>query len=62
MTPLFEGIVDYDRILAEISGDPQAEASLEWFGNDCLETLGRDRRRVRQSIESRERPLRTAQI
>ena len=62
MTPLFEGIVDYDRILGEISGDPQADASLEWFGNDCLETLERDRRRVRQSIESRERPLRAAQL
>lgn len=62
MTPLFEGTVDYDRFLREISGDPLADASLEWFGNDCLDTLRRDRRQVRQAIEGGERPLRTANV
>lgn len=59
MTPLFEGTVDYVRFLSEISGDPQADASLEWFGNDCLDILRRDRRQVRQVIEGREPARRT---
>ncbi|ASY68776.1 sugar phosphate isomerase/epimerase family protein [Sinorhizobium fredii] len=59
MTALFEGCVDYGRFLSEISGDPQAEASLEWFGNDCLDILRRDRRQVRQVIEAREPARRT---
>lgn len=54
MTPLFEGRVDYRRFLSEISGDPQVDASLEWFGNDCLDILRRDRRQVRQVFEGRE--------
>ncbi len=62
MTPLFEGSVDYTRFLEEIADDPQADASLEWFGNDCMDTLRRDRRQVRQAIEGGERPLRTANI
>ncbi|MGO4623980.1 sugar phosphate isomerase/epimerase family protein [Ensifer sp. 2YAB10] len=62
MTPLFEGTVDYTRFLEEIADDPQADASLEWFGNDCMDTLRRDRRQVRQAIEGGERPLRTANI
>ncbi|WP_077963421.1 sugar phosphate isomerase/epimerase family protein [Ensifer adhaerens] len=51
MTPLFEGVVDYDRFLAEVAGESQVDASLEWFGNDCLETLRRDRTRVRLVVE-----------
>ncbi|UEM18545.1 sugar phosphate isomerase/epimerase [Skermanella mucosa] len=43
MVPLFDGMVDYRAFLAELSTDPGAEASLEWFGNDCHETLRRDR-------------------
>ena len=43
MVPLFDGMVDYRAFLAELSDDPDAEASLEWFGNDCHETLRRDR-------------------
>lgn len=62
MTPLFEGTVDYTRFLEEIADDPQADASLEWFGNDCMDTLRRDRRQVRQALEGGERPLRTANI
>lgn len=59
MTPLFEGAVDYTAFLSEISGDPQIDASLEWFGNDCLDTLRRDRRQVRQVVEGREPVRRT---
>ncbi|OBZ95051.1 3-dehydroshikimate dehydratase [Pararhizobium polonicum] len=59
MTPLFEGTVDYGRFLGEISGDPQIDASLEWFGGDCLDILRRDRRQVRQVIEGREPARRT---
>lgn len=59
MTPLFDGIFDYTNFLAEISGDPQADASLEWFGNDCLDILRRDRRQVRRVIDGREPMRRT---
>lgn len=59
MTPLFEGTVDYERFLSEISGDPQADASLEWFGNDCLDILRRDRRQVRRIVGSYEPARRT---
>ena len=59
MTPLFEGAVDYTTFLAELSGDPQIDASLEWFGNDCLDILRRDRRQVRQVIDRREPVRRT---
>lgn len=54
MTPLFEGTVDYADFLAEIAGDGQIDASLEWFGNDCLDVLRRDRRQVRRVIEGQE--------
>ncbi|WP_455274802.1 sugar phosphate isomerase/epimerase family protein [Rhizobium herbae] len=59
MTPLFEGTVDYISFLSEVSSDPQIDASLEWFGNDCLDILRRDRRQVRQVIEGREPVRRT---
>jgi 3-dehydroshikimate dehydratase len=59
MTPLFEGALDYTRFLSEVSSDPQADASLEWFGNDCLDVLRRDRRRIRQVTEGREPVRRT---
>ncbi|MNL80135.1 hypothetical protein D3C87_2069040 [compost metagenome] len=59
MTPLFEGMVDYVGFLLEIAGDGQLDASLEWFGNDCLDILRRDRRQVRRVIEGRE-PVRRA--
>lgn len=59
MTPLFEGTVDYTGFLSELSNDPQADASLEWFGNDCLDVLRRDRRKVRLAIDGREPARRT---
>lgn len=62
MTPLFEGAVDYDRFLSEIAGDPQADASLEWFGNDCFETLRRDRQQINHMVEVRAPARRTAGI
>ncbi|MBD9539132.1 MULTISPECIES: sugar phosphate isomerase/epimerase family protein [Ensifer] len=62
MTPLFEGAVDYDRFLSEIAGDPQADASLEWFGNDCFETLHRDRKQINHMVEVRAPARRTAGI
>lgn len=42
MTPLFAGAFDYSRLFFELSGEMTADASLEWFGGDCLETLSRD--------------------
>ncbi|HEV7321320.1 MAG TPA: sugar phosphate isomerase/epimerase family protein [Ensifer sp.] len=62
MTPLFDGIVDYDRFLSEISGDPQVDASLEWFGNDCFDTLKRDCSRVRLAVEGSEPARRTVNL
>ncbi|WP_426128724.1 hypothetical protein [Pararhizobium sp. PWRC1-1] len=59
MTPLFEGALDYTGFLSEVSSDPQADASLEWFGNNCLDVLRRDRRRIRQVTEGREPARRT---
>lgn len=52
MTPLFEGKVDYVSFLEELADNPTAEASLEWFGNDCFEVLRKDLLAVRQ-IKSR---------
>ncbi|MNF13837.1 hypothetical protein D3C80_2158190 [compost metagenome] len=59
MTPLFEGTLNYVDFLLEIEEDGQVDASLEWFGNDCLDILRRDRRQVRRVIEGRE-PVRRA--
>ncbi|GLK80326.1 sugar phosphate isomerase/epimerase family protein [Methylopila turkensis] len=42
MTPLFGGAFDYDGFLPELDAD--AEASLEWFGDDGFDVLARDRR------------------
>ncbi len=46
MTPLFEGAFDYARLFVELSGEMTADASLEWFGGDCFETLSRDRKQL----------------
>lgn len=43
MVPLFDGAMDYDSFLAALADETDAEASLEWFGHDCFETLARDR-------------------
>ncbi|TCV68598.1 sugar phosphate isomerase/epimerase family protein [Neorhizobium sp. S3-V5DH] len=48
MTSLFEGALDYSRFLSDLIGDTGAEASLEWFGDDCLEMLRNDLTKVRQ--------------
>ncbi|OCP00452.1 MULTISPECIES: sugar phosphate isomerase/epimerase [unclassified Ensifer] len=62
MTPLFEGVVDYGRFLQEIAGEPQADASLEWFGNDCLDILRSDRKQVRQITGGTEPARRTVNL
>ncbi|WP_457588154.1 sugar phosphate isomerase/epimerase family protein [Ensifer canadensis] len=59
MTPLFDGTVDYVGFLVEIASGEPIDASLEWFGNDCLDILRRDRRKVRRVIE-RQEPVRRA--
>lgn len=46
MVPLFNGAMDYGPLLEELSADPDAEASLEWFGPDCFRTLAADRREL----------------
>lgn len=43
MTPLLQGTFEYAPILSELVEEDGAEASLEWFGDDCFETLKRDR-------------------
>ncbi|MDP5291801.1 sugar phosphate isomerase/epimerase [Oceanimonas sp. CHS3-5] len=46
MVPLFEGELDYRTFLAALldENEPNISASLEWFGNNAYEVLGRDRR------------------
>ena len=63
MVPLFDGAVDYRRFLAELAGDPAAEGSLEWFGDDCYAVLRRDRDGVAEATTltaGNARPLRAA--
>jgi 3-dehydroshikimate dehydratase len=43
MVPLLEGTIDYRPFLRELAAEPGAEASLEWFGDDCYDVLRRDR-------------------
>lgn len=50
MTPLFEGAFDYAGFLPELGA--QAEASLEWFGDEPFETLARDRRALEQATRA----------
>lgn len=52
MTPLFAGAFDYDRFLAELSGELSADASLEWFGSDCFEVLKNDRGRLADTLDN----------
>lgn len=59
MTPLFEGALDYADFLDEIMDDPDAEASLEWFGGDCFDVLSHDAANIRRVAASRNAPLRT---
>lgn len=53
MVPLFEGVVNFHAFINYVSQHPDehirnVEASLEWFGNECKETLARDRYLIRQ--------------
>ncbi|AWB06546.1 sugar phosphate isomerase/epimerase (plasmid) [Azospirillum humicireducens] len=50
MVPLFDGVVDYRRFLAELADDPAAEGSLEWFGDDCYAVLRGDRDAVEAAL------------
>ena len=43
MVPLFEGAMSLDAFLSAALVMSDADASLEWFGEDCFETLIRDR-------------------
>lgn len=52
MVPLFEGGFDYQPVLREIAANTRAEASLEWFGNDCGKVLAGDRKALRQMVET----------
>lgn len=49
MTRLFEGTVDYQPFLEELAGNGSVEASLEWFGADCMEVLRHDRRTLAEA-------------
>jgi len=49
MTRLFEGAVDYTPFLEELAGDGTVEASLEWFGADCLDVLRHDRKKLTEA-------------
>jgi 3-dehydroshikimate dehydratase len=43
MVPLFEGAMNLDAFLSAALARGAADASLEWFGEDCFETLIGDR-------------------
>lgn len=49
MTRLFEGAIDYQPFLQELTGDESVEASLEWFGADCMDVLRHDRRMLAET-------------
>jgi 3-dehydroshikimate dehydratase len=42
MTSLFSGLVDYREIFSAIPAMASGDVSLEWFGNDCFQTLSQD--------------------
>lgn len=48
MVPIFDGAVDYVGFIDHLQQHPnprlqRLDASLEWFGNNCKQVLGRDR-------------------
>ena len=51
MTGLFEGALDYAAFLKTLP--PQAEGSLEWFGEACFSVLPTDLFRLRSAIAGR---------
>lgn len=53
MTALLEGALDYSRFLSDLIEDADVEASLEWFGGNCQETLRNDLTQVRQMMAAR---------
>ncbi|KPB06418.1 sugar phosphate isomerase/epimerase family protein [Bacillus sp. CHD6a] len=48
MTPLFEGILNYEEIVKTASCLTEVEASLEWFGRNVKEVLEKDARKIMQ--------------
>ncbi|MFC5067140.1 sugar phosphate isomerase/epimerase family protein [Flaviflagellibacter deserti] len=62
MEPLFDGMMDYNHFLSRLLDEPGVEASLEWFGNDCFNVLGRDRRLLRGLSERHVEPLRVGAL
>lgn len=53
MVSLFEGAFDYRPFLESLAGDEDAEASLEWFGDDVERTLARDRASIFELVSAR---------
>lgn len=62
MMPLFEGRLDYVRFLEELRHDPSAEASLEWFGHDCFDTLRNDRLGIARLMSDNRAGLKSAMV
>ena len=53
IVPLFDGAVDYRAFIEHVNSHEnpnlrETDASLEWFGDHCRDTLKRDRYRVQQ--------------
>jgi len=46
MTPLFEGILDYDEFIKTAVSLTEVEASLEWFGGNVKEVLEKDAKKI----------------
>lgn len=62
MISLFEGAVNYKAFLQYVNEHREThiksiDASLEWFGGDCKETLNRDRYLMQQLYQQSEAPL-----
>ncbi|WP_404428079.1 sugar phosphate isomerase/epimerase family protein [Sutcliffiella horikoshii] len=47
MTPLFEGILDYDEFIKTAVSLAEVEASLEWFGGNVKEVLEKDAKQIK---------------
>lgn len=46
MTPLFDGILDYEAFIKTASCMTEIDASLEWFGGNVKEVLEKDAKRI----------------
>ncbi|UAL49366.1 sugar phosphate isomerase/epimerase [Sutcliffiella horikoshii] len=46
MTPLFEGILDYEEFIKTAVSLAEVEASLEWFGGNVKEVLEKDAKKI----------------